>query len=79
MLKFWFDQAIRISFSIVNYIYLLGLCIEEYKEIMSQQFHLYTCIFRIHGFNTKFLGTDNLHFFIFIIILVQICLLEIAC
>ena len=31
---------------------------------MSQQFHLHTCIFRIHRFNTKLLGTDNLNLFV---------------
>ncbi len=64
------DQSVSITFTFVNYIYLLCLCIEEYKEIMSKKFHLYTCIFRIHWFDSKFLGTDDLNFLILFIILI---------
>ena len=45
---------------------------------MSQEFHLYACIFRIHRFDSKFLGTDDLNLFIFFIILVQILFLEVC-
>ena len=31
---------------------------------MSQQFHLHTCIFRIHRFNTKLLGTNDIDLFV---------------
>ena len=31
---------------------------------MSQKFHLNTCIFRIHRFDIKFLGTNNLNLFV---------------
>ena len=42
---------------------------------MYGKFHLYTCIFRIHWFHTKSLGTNNLNFFIVLII----CIDEIRC
>ena len=45
---------------------------------MSQEFHLYACIFRIHRFDSKFLGTDDLNLFIFFIILIQILFLEVC-
>ena len=51
-----------------KYIYFVCLRIAEYKEIMSDQFHLNTSFFRIHRFHRKFLGTNDLNIFIFEII-----------
>ena len=46
---------------------------------MSQKFHLYTCIFRIHWLDPEFLGTDDLNLIILLIISVNVFLLEIGC
>lgn len=47
------DQTKCISFSLVYDIDLVCLCIAEYEEIVSGQFHLHTCILRIHWLHTK--------------------------
>ena len=60
-LKLRLDQSVSITFTFVNYVNLLCLSIEEYKEIMSKKLHLYACIFRIHWFDSEFLGTDDLN------------------
>ena len=52
--------------------------IAEYEKVMSQEFHLYACIFRIHWFDPEFLGTDDLNFLILFIILIKVCLLEVC-
>ena len=46
---------------------------------MSQKFHLYTCILRIHWLDTEFLGTDDLNLILFLVILVDVFLLEVCC
>ena len=39
----------RQASTLVDYIYLVCLCVTEYEEIMSQQIHLDACILRIHS------------------------------
>ena len=73
------DQTKCISFSLVYDIDLVCLCIAEYEEIVSGQFHLHTCILRIHWLHTKSLGTHDLDLLILICITVNKCLAEIFC
>ena len=77
-LKFRFNQTISIAFTFINNIYLFCFCVIEYEEIMSQKFHLYAGIFRIHWLDAEAFRTDNLYFFIFLVIFVQICFLEVS-
>ena len=62
LIKFWFNQSERSVLSAVNNIYFVCLGIAEYIEIMSEKFHLYTGIFRIHWFETEFFGADDFDF-----------------
>ena len=55
--KFWFDQSKCSVLTSIYNIYLVRLCVTEYIKIMSEKFHLYTCIFRIHRFKSEFFGT----------------------
>ena len=48
-----------VTASLVDNVNLVGLCITEYEEIMSQKLHLNACILRIHGLNAKALGADD--------------------
>ena len=73
------DQTKCISFSLVYDIDLVCLCIAEYEEIVSGQFHLHTCILRIHWLHTKSLGTHDLDLLILICIAVDKCFVEIVC
>ena len=61
ILELWFNQTISIAFSLVYHIYFLCLRIQKNIEIMPQKLHLHTGVFRIHGFETKTFGTDNLY------------------
>ena len=70
------DQTVSISFSLINNIHLICLCITEYKEVMSKKLHLYTGIFRIHRLDIELLGTDDLYLLIIQIILLYEILLE---
>ena len=71
VLELWLDQTIRIAFSLVYHIYFICLGIAEYKEIMSDQFHLNTSFFRIHRFHRKFFGTNNGNLFLIVDILIN--------
>lgn len=55
-LALWLDQSVSIAFSLVYNIYFIRLCVAEYEEVMSQQFHLYTRIFREHWLHAKLLA-----------------------
>ena len=70
------DQTVSISFSLINNIHLICLCITEYKEVMSKKLHLYTGIFWIHRLDIELLGTDDLYLLIIQIILLYEILLE---
>ena len=43
-LTFRFDKSVCISFSLVDYIYFVILCISEYEEIVAWELHLDACI-----------------------------------
>ena len=45
---------------------------------MSQQFHLYTRVFREHRFHAEFLAADDADLLVFHIVILDICFLEIA-
>lgn len=49
------------SFALIHDIDLLGFCIEEYIEIVSQKLHLHTGFFGIHRFDPEAFGLDNLN------------------
>lgn len=58
-LEFRFYKTKCVATSLVYDIDFVCLCIAEYEEIMSEKFHLYTCVLGIHGLDAKALGADD--------------------
>ena len=52
--------------------------IVKYEEVVPQKLHLHACILRIHGLDIEPFGPDDLHFLVFVEILLQIGGLEAA-
>ena len=76
-LELRFDQSIRSVLSLINNIYLVCICIEEYVEVMSQHFHLETCLLRYGWLDGKFLSLYDLDLLILnLILLLYKCLGE---
>ena len=69
-----FHNAVGSAFSLINYTDIIGLCVDKCEKVMSQKFHLDTCIFRIHGFDIKLLGTDDIYFLIICLFLKKLFL-----
>ena len=55
LLKLRLYKSKCISFSLVNYIYLICCCITEYIEVVSEKIHLDAGFFRIHRLHAKLL------------------------
>ena len=66
------DQSVGIPLTLVNYIHLISLCITEYEEAVSQQFHLDAGILGIHRLDIEFLGTNDLDLLIIRIVILYI-------
>ena len=70
------DHTVGISFSLVNDGDLLGLRVDKYKEVVSQEFHLYAGIFRIHGLEVKLFLADDPDVFVLVVVALNIFALE---
>ena len=55
LLKLRLYKSKCISFSLVNYIYLICCCITEYIEVVSEKIHLDAGFFRIHRLHAELL------------------------
>lgn len=79
VLYFRLDQSVGIALSLVHYIYLICLCVAEYEEVVSQQFHLNAGILGIHGLDIELLGTNDLDLVIVCVIILYIGFAERSC